>query len=529
MRNYLILLILLFLFFIQISFLKAEKILIKNATLYKTGGIYQEESYIVIKNKKIFELGKVSSLKSGIFDKEYDLKGAFIYPSFIDVYTNNFQITPKKKVDKKFKKNKNIRRSLLERNYFITNNVIDKLVFSKTKIKKNILSGFSYIHLIPSDGIISGTSAVSSLVSEKSDKTILVPARFMNIQFKVNEKQYPTTAAGIISDLVQIKENCFHYHKLKRQQYYNPSDRLEYNSSYETLLPYFKLKERFLIITKNIIEQRMTEILSDKLGINPVIVLSPDGWRRKIKKNSDIILPLKFKPPLTSKYSKLGKKLKKEAEKKIYPKELAKLFLSHSNISLAPPSSGDYKCLFANIRKLIKNGVSEEAIIRALTITPAKLLKIEKYAGEICVGKLASIFVSDKKIFEDKAKIKMAFVEGVCYKLPERKGDLKKPVTDISGNWNLEIESPMGKVQSKLSITQENNSLEGKLSSGVFGSLSIENGIISGNEVSFSVTANLMGNETLISISGKIEGTKFSGTINLGSFGEATFIGKPEN
>jgi len=528
MKNYLFFLTFFFLLFTQLSFIEAETILIKNATLYNSDGKYQDNSFIVIKNRKILRTGKADRLKRKVFDREYDLKGAFVYPAFIDVYTNNFQILKKKKETKKYKKNKNIRRSLLDRNYFITKNASDRLTFSKAKIKKNILSGFSYVHLIPSEGIITGTTVVSSLVSDNSDKTILIPERFMNIQYQPNTKQYPTTAAGIITDMMQIKENCLHYHKFKKQQDYNIADRLEYNRGYEILLPYFNSEKRFLISTKNIIEQRMTELLSEKLGINPVILLSPDAWRRKIKKNTDIILPLKFKPPTASKYAKLGKKLKKESEKKMYPKKLAAFFLENSNISLAAPSSGDYKSLFSNIRILIKNGVPEASIIRALTITPAKLLNIDKYTGDIAVGKLASIFISDKKVFEKKSKIKMAFVEGICYEVPEHIGDLKKPIKDISGKWNLKIESPMGNFQSTLNITQENNTLEGKLFSGMLGSLSIENGIISGKEVSFSVTATLMGNETTISFSGKIDELKINGSINLGSFGEATFTAKPE-
>ena len=272
----------------------------------------------------------------------------------------------------------------------------------------------------------------------------------------------------------------------------------------------------------------MAEILMTKQNMSPVIILSPDGWRRPIPKNSDLILPLSFKAPMISKYTKMGEKLKKKSKKEIYPLKLAEFFKQHSRISLAPPSSGDYKGLIANIRILMKQGVSETKLLRALTMVPAKLLGIDRFAGTLAAGKLANLFISNKKIFEDKAKITLAFVEGREFNIPKASDKLKPPAGNISGNWIMKIESPMGNVESQLSLSQDNNQLEGKMTSAMLGSKEIENGIISGKEISWTITANMMGTESVFKFSAKLEDKVIKGQISLGSYGDATFVAKPK-
>jgi len=521
-----------FLFLAGLSF--PETFLLKNANIYLHNGNYQADSYIIIEGVKIAEVGLMKNLKKMIPDREFDLAGNFVYPAFIDCfYTGFLKKPPAKKMGGSQRPgstsvDKTKRKPLSERSYFLSGKSVNSLKLEKTKINKLISSGFAYLHVIPQQGIISGTTSVISLVTNQPSEAVLVPEKYMTLQFKTHPGGYPSTSASLLAELFQLKEDSFYYQKMKNLHSYLSTKRLFYKPDLDVLYPYFNNQKQLLITSKNLVHQRMVEILAKKLKIRPVLVASPDVWRRGVNSNLDVILPLKFKPPLSSKYAMMGDKIKKETEKKLYPEKIAGFFKTHKRISLAPPGKGDYKTLFKNIKILMKKGIKEAEIIQSLTVRPAKLLNISRYAGSIEKGKLASFFVADKKIFEEKAKINKAFVEGKYFEFKEKKGKTKPPTKNLTGKWNVKIESRMGTFELKMTIEQEGNDFTAELVSPM-GKMEVQNGVVSGDEVTFSTSAPIGGQDTNLEFSGKIKGENIEGTITIGSMGDAEFVATPEN
>lgn len=69
--------------------------------------------------------------------------------------------------------------------------------------------------------------------------------------------------------------------------------------------------------------------------------------------------------------------------------------------------------LLTNTRKLMVAGLTEEQALTALTLSPAKLLGIEKQAGTLEPGKLANVIaVEGDSLFAAKAKLSKVFVDG---------------------------------------------------------------------------------------------------------------------
>lgn len=69
--------------------------------------------------------------------------------------------------------------------------------------------------------------------------------------------------------------------------------------------------------------------------------------------------------------------------------------------------------LLKNTRKLIVAGLTEEQALTALTVSPAKLLGIEKQVGTLEVGKLANVIaIEGTSLFDAKAKLTRVFIDG---------------------------------------------------------------------------------------------------------------------
>lgn len=422
-------LLLLFLLFFAVGLFPnpgAGTTLLENAVVYLPDGSYQPDSFIVIDGCKIRETGKMKDLKEGIFDNTYDLKGAFVYPAFIDTFYKGFLPVEAKKEKKERTAepppaDKTKRSPIQKRNYRISVKAVEDLQLKKETANQSMARGFAFVHVIPQEGIMSGTSCVVSLVSEDPREAVLTAEAFMPLTFKINKREYPSTFASLAAELRQLKEDCLYYERMKERMFFHPSRRLEYKPELDILLPYFQKKKRFLIVVGNIVEQRITETLTKELNLDPVLLANTDSWRRTVSADADIILPLTFDAPVSSKYAQMGEAVKKEWKEKYYPQKIAQFLKTHKNLCLAAPKTGDYKTLFENIRILVKNGADEKEIIKTLTVNPARLLGISKLAGSIEPGKLASLFTADKKIFEEKTKIKKMFVEGKLFEFKEKK------------------------------------------------------------------------------------------------------------
>ncbi|OGN98359.1 MAG: hypothetical protein A2Y89_00600 [Chloroflexi bacterium RBG_13_51_18] len=94
----------------------------------------------------------------------------------------------------------------------------------------------------------------------------------------------------------------------------------------------------------------------------------------------------------------------------------------------------------------------------------------------------------------------------------------------VDGTYNIEIDTPMGKQESKLTLKSDGAKLSGTMESS-FGKNDFT-GTVKGDEVSWSMEINSpMGNMKL-DYKGKVAGNDISGEVKAGDFGTSPFKGK---
>src|SRR5690606_14751096 len=107
--------------------------------------------------------------------------------------------------------------------------------------------------------------------------------------------------------------------------------------------------------------------------------------------------------------------------------------------------------------------------LRALTVTPARLLGIDAMAGTIEVGKLANIVVvRGNDIFGDSARVREVFIEGVRYDVPAPRPGQERAQRDAAptvaaGTWTGEIDGSNGLMAFTLTISGSGAQLTGQL------------------------------------------------------------------
>lgn len=95
---------------------------------------------------------------------------------------------------------------------------------------------------------------------------------------------------------------------------------------------------------------------------------------------------------------------------------------------------------------------------------------------------------------------------------------------NIDGTYRITAETPMGSVESTLTLKTDGGDLSGTMSTGVIGTIDFDGGKVEGNSFSFAMTMKKFFKKIEISGSGKVDGDKISGEI-LTSMGNSSFAG----
>jgi len=122
----------------------------------------------------------------------------------------------------------------------------------------------------------------------------------------------------------------------------------------------------------------------------------------------------------------------------------------------------------------------------------------------------------------------VASIAAACSTTPSPKTAPPPPaaakITDVSGTWELNVESPMGSRASDAIFTQTGETLGGKMVS-PRGEVPLT-GTVSGDTVKFGINVNVQGQNLQIDYSGTVTGDTMSGTVVFGSFGDGKWTGK---
>jgi hypothetical protein len=95
----------------------------------------------------------------------------------------------------------------------------------------------------------------------------------------------------------------------------------------------------------------------------------------------------------------------------------------------------------------------------------------------------------------------------------------------VDGTYKIEIESPMGKQESTLTLKTDGDKLSGSMDS-MFGKQDFSGGSVKGDDIAWVMEiSGPMGNMKL-EYTGKVSGNDISGSVKAGDFGSSPFKGK---
>ncbi len=418
-----------------------------HATLVKDAATTLSDATLIIKDGRIVAAGAGLAVPAGAV--EVDCKGKFIYPSFIDIYTDYGAPQPQRPVaagaggffaQQQFD---NAVKGPFGWNQAIKSDVDVYKVFGVNDAAAKTMreAGFGAVLTHVKDGVARGTGAVVSLANAKENLVIIKEKAAAHYSFNkgTSTQSYPTSMMGYISLLRQTYLDAAWYKNRPFQE--------GFNATLQSWLDNQPLPQ--IIEANDKWNALRADRIGDEFGVQYIIKAGQNEYQRiKDMKatNATFILPLNFPQAQDVEDPNEARMVSLEDMKhwELAPTNAAAFEKAGIPFCLTTADLRSMTAFWSSLRKAIEYGLTESKAMEALTKTPAQVLGIYDKVGSLEAGKLANFLVTTGPVFSEKTSILYNYVQGIKYSV---KDDI-----NIAGTYNLTINTPAGKENYTLDV-----------------------------------------------------------------------------
>ncbi len=422
-----------------------------HATIVTNAQTTLTDATMVIREGKIIAIGSagVNIPKDAVV---IDCKDKFIYPSFIDIYSDYGMTTPSRDAGGFSRANFFAAPQLTSNtkgaygwNQAIKPETDASRLFTmdNTKAKPIRDLGFGTVLTHLKDGIARGTGTVVTLAGTNDNLVILKEkaSAHYSLSKGTSTQSYPSSMMGTIALLRQSYLDAKWYKNKPETEGLNLS--LQAWNDNQGLPQIFEANEKWNDIRANRIGK--------EFGVQYIIKGGGDEYQR-LKEiaatNAPFILSLNFpqamdvEDPNDARAVSLGDLKHWE----LAPTNPGALEKANIPFCLTLADLRDVKQFYTNLRKALEMGLSENRALEALTKTPASLLNIYDKVGSLENGKLANFLITTGPVFAEKTTFLQNWIQGEKYSIKDENW------FDIKGTYALKLTTVHGPVTYTLDV-----------------------------------------------------------------------------
>lgn len=419
-----------------------------NATIYKDARTPLSNATLIIRKGKIVAAGtNVALPKDAVV---IDCKGKYIYPSFIDIFSDYGVPLPQRPPAGAFDYRGPVQLASSLKGAYGWNQAIKpetdafKLFATDNPRAKTMRdAGFGTVLTHAKDGIARGTGAVVSLADLRENVVMLKEkaAAHYSLSRGLSTQSYPASLMGVIALLRQTY--------LDAQWYKNRPPEEGVNVSLQAWIDSQNLPQIFDAGDKW--NDLRADRIGDEFGVQYVIKAGGNEYQR-IKEvaatKATFIVPLNFpqamdvEDPADARFVSLADMKHWE----LAPSNPAAFEKANIPFCLTASDLRDTKQFMTNLRKAFDYGLSEVKALEALTKTPATVLGMYDKVGSLDNGKVASFLITSGPVFGEKSILLENWVQGQKYEINESSWN------DVKGIYALVIQTPGGPVNYTLDV-----------------------------------------------------------------------------
>ncbi|MBL0095048.1 MAG: amidohydrolase family protein [Bacteroidetes bacterium] len=407
----------------------------RNATLIVDAKTVIKGATLLIRKDKIIAAGTGVTIPADAV--VYDLKDRYVYPSFIDPFTDYGQpeSKPPTRANRRergaqvesatpgaYHWNQAIRSETEAYMYFT---VDEKRAMELRKL------GFGTALSLQKDGIARGTAALV-LLGEEEERAMILKDKVANaLSFNKGSstQDYPSSLMGSIALLRQTYLDA---------QWYAQTTNREMDISLAAWNANKGLPQIFEVGDYR--SALRADRIAKEFGVNYILKGGGDEYKRveEIRKTgSSFIIPLNFPKAydITNPFDALNVSLGEMRHWEMAPANAVMLHNAGVRFAFTTDGLKEKKEFSAALIKAIKCGLSKEAALSALTTVPASLLGCTDKLGALRSGMIANFFICTKDYFEKDNVVLENWVAGKRYVIKTSDS------IDIRGNYSLKLDT----------------------------------------------------------------------------------------
>ncbi|MCC2548070.1 amidohydrolase family protein [Hymenobacter sp. BT175] len=403
-----------------------------HATIFTDYKTRLTDATLLIRDGRVEAVGTGIKIPAGAVVQ--DLKGKFIYPGFVDLYTSyGLPVQPPaarqgRRSGPQFESQKTGAYSWNQAVHPEVNAAeVFRLNDEQAAAYRKL--GFGAVLTHQPDGIARGTAALVTLNTQRRENEVVLldrAAAAFSFDKGTSTQDYPSSLMGSISLLRQTFLDADWNQR-------NPSR--EQNLSLRAFSQQRSLPQIFEVRDK--LSALRADRVGDEFGVQYILKGRGDEYQRLPDiqaTKAPLILSLNFPDAynVDDVYDASRLRLEELKHWEMAPANAAMLARAGVPFAISAADLKDKKKFLPNLRKAIAHGLSEEAALQALTATPALLLKVQNQVGGLKPGMQANFLVCSTRLFADDNVLLDNWVQGERYQLSELP-------TDYRGVYTLKI------------------------------------------------------------------------------------------
>ncbi len=404
-----------------------------HATIVKDAKTTLQNATMITRKGKVVALGTQLAVPADAV--EIDCSGKFIYPSFIDLFSDYgiAPVTPGQNRGDFFRyQNTSNTKGAYGWNQAIKPETDASRLFTTNNDKAKDLrsAGFGTVLSHQQDGISRGTGTLVTLGSDKENLVMLKEraAAFYSFNKGISTQDYPNSLMGEIALLRQTYLDAQWYKNRPASEGINLS--LQAWNESQALPQIFEANDKWN-------DLRALKIGAE-FGAQYIIKAGGNEYQRldEMKAtHASFILPLNFPLAVDVEDANDARLVALGVMKHWEMAPLQPAMFEKAQIPFALTAAGlkSPAEFMANVRKAMESGLSSARALDALTRMPATLIGVYDLVGSLDPGKLANFVITNGPVFEEKTVFFENWIQGKKYIITENGWK------DLRGNYKLTV------------------------------------------------------------------------------------------
>ena len=421
------------------------------ATVVAAPGRTLEKATVVLRDGRIEAVGaKVAAPPDAV---EIDLSGQWIYPGFIDPDARGQTLPPKEEPRASSEPAGAVhplpgirpeRRAL--------DSVLAWSGDRRRDAEAWRAAGYTALAVSPSRGVLRGSSTLLQVHDGRTVREIVLreeAAQGASFESAGFARAYPTSLMGAMAALRQAFLDAQRQRTWEQRWAADPAgvERPDHLPAFDALAPVLAREVPLLLELSDPADLELADRLAREFDLDLVVSGTGYEWEvadRAREVGRAVVLPLAFpeKPDLEEGDGGLDltlRTLRRYTEAASGP---GRLHEAGVRIAFTTRGLKGLSDVLPNLRKIEAAGLPEDAALAALTVEPARILRVDKLLGTVEPGKIANLLVCDGPLLGERTRIVRTYVDGIEYRIPEKprpKGD-PSAVVDPRGTWSVTLD-----------------------------------------------------------------------------------------